>query len=393
MQNSRFSELFKGYLANTLTPKEMLELEQLIADQQNDEQLRQLIGLEFKHEPTAQQQPDANVDGWEGLEQKVLQTIRKSRPAKIVSFHRKWIRLVGVLLLMAGLGLAVRYLSNNNINAPKQVNLPPGGNKATIRLEDGTSVNLSEKQSGIVLGEQLTYADGSAVQGLPVEQLGGQNLVIDVPKGGTYNIVLPDGTKVWLNADSRLRYIGNRAAETRQLELQGEAYFEVAHRYITKGREKMLQPFVVHTADQTIRVLGTSFNVAAYRGEPDCTTLVEGKVELSLPDGSNRQYLKPNQQAVVRGRTITIADVESSDYVSWKEGTFNFSDESLDMILNQAARWYDIDVDFADPSLKKLKFEGIVPRYDNLGALLKILEKTGEVRFELKGRLLYVRKK
>ncbi|MNK88067.1 hypothetical protein D3C87_1080190 [compost metagenome] len=116
-------------------------------------------------------------------------------------------------------------------------------------------------------------------------------------------------------------------------------------------------------------------------------------MELSLPDGSNKQYLKPNQQATIRGGTITIADVESLGYVSWKEGTFNFSDESLEIILNQVARWYDIDVDYEDASLKKLKFEGIVPRYKNMETLLKILEKIGDVRFELKSRRLHVKKK
>lgn len=393
MQTSRFSELFEGYLANTLTPKEMLELEQLIADEQNDEQLRQLIGQEFKSDPIPGRLLDAEDNWLQGLEQKVLQKIQKPKQAKIISFHKKWIRLVGAIVLLAGLGLTIRYLINRDVSAPKQTTVLPGGNKATIKLEDGTQVDLSESQSEIVLGQQLAYADGSLVQGLTAENVSGKNLVIDVPKGGMYKIALPDGSKVWLNADSRLRYIGDRAAESRTLELEGEAYFEVAHHYMTIGKEKIRQPFVVHTAGQTIKVLGTAFNVTAYKGEPDRTTLVEGKVELSLPDGSNKQYLKPNQQATVRGRTITIADVESQRYVSWKEGTFNFSDESLEIILNQVARWYAIDIDFEDANLKKLKFEGIVPRYENMETLLEILEKTGDVRFELKGRLLHVKKK
>ncbi|WP_223577976.1 FecR family protein [Sphingobacterium sp. GVS05A] len=393
MQTSRFSELFEGYLADKLTPKEMLELEGLIADENNVAQLRQLIGEEFKNEPTAVQQLDTDDNWLHGLEQKVLQTIQKPEPAKIISFHNKWVRLVGTIVLLVGLGLTVRYLVDNDTGAPKQATVLPGGNKATIRLDDGTQVSLSESQSEIVLGKQLAYADGSLVQGIAAENVSGRNMIIDVPKGGTYKIALPDGSKVWLNADSRLRYIVDRADEARNLELEGEAYFEVAHRYRSKGKDKILQPFVVRTPGQTIKVLGTSFNVTAYSGEPDRTTLIEGKVELSLPDGANRQYLKPNQQALIQGRTITIADVESSGFISWKEGTFNFSDESLDIILNQVARWYDIDVDFTDPSLKKLKFEGIVPRYEKLESLLKILEKTSDVRFELKGRLLHVKKK
>jgi len=393
MQTSRFSKLFEGYLANTLTPKEMLELEQLIADGQNDAQLHQLIGQEFKSDSIPGQLPDAEDNWLQGLEQKVLQSIHHPKPAKIVSFHRKWMRLVGAIVLLAGLGLTIRYLINQDASAPKQVTVLPGGNKATIKLDDGTQVDLSENQSELVLGQQLAYADGLLVQGIAAEHVSGKNLIIDVPKGGMYKIVLPDGSKVWLNADSRLRYIVDRAAEARTLELEGEAYFEVVHRYLTKGKEKIRQPFVVRTSDQTVKVLGTSFNITAYKGEPDRTTLVEGKVELSLPDGSNKQYLKPNQQATIRGRAITIADVETSGYVSWKEGTFNFSDESLEIILNQVARWYNIDVDFEDVNLKKLKFEGIVPRYEHMETLLKILEKTGDVRFELKGRRLHVKKK
>ncbi|MDR2273694.1 MAG: DUF4974 domain-containing protein [Sphingobacterium sp.] len=393
MQTSRFSELFEGYLANRLTPKEMFELEKLMADGQNNEQLFHLIGQELKNLPIGGQQLDPG-DNWPAeLEKKVLQAIQKPKPAKIISFHNKWIRLVGAIVLLAGIGLSVRYLVNNDIEVSKQVNVLPGGNRATLRLDDGTVVNLSEKQSEIILGQQVAYADGSLVSGLTTKNLNEQNLVIEVPKGGTYKVALPDGTKVWLNADSRLQYMVDGVDGTRKIQLEGEAYFEVAHRYRTNGKEKKLQPFIVHTLDQTIKVLGTSFNVTAYKGEPDRTTLLAGKVELSLPDGSNKQYLEPNQQAVVQGRTITITTVEGQGDVSWKEGVFNFSDESLDMILKEAARWYDIDIDFADSSLRKLKFEGIVPRYEDLQTLLKVLEKTGDVRFELQGRLLHVKKK
>ncbi|ULT23666.1 hypothetical protein KUH03_31595 [Sphingobacterium sp. E70] len=152
MQTSRFSELFEGYLANTLTPKEMLELEQLIADEQNDAQLRQLIGREFKSDPIHGEQLDTEDNWLQGLEQKVLQTIQQPKPAKIISFHNKWIRLVGAIVLLAGLGLTVRYLVNNDASAPRQTTVSPGGNKATIRLDNGTQVDLSESQSEIVLG-------------------------------------------------------------------------------------------------------------------------------------------------------------------------------------------------------------------------------------------------
>ncbi|OOG18020.1 hypothetical protein BWD42_12060 [Sphingobacterium sp. CZ-UAM] len=393
MQSSRFSELFEGYLTNKLTPKEMLELETLMADEKNDAGLRQLIGLELSSLATAAQQLDGLDGDLPELEKKVLQTIRKPKARARVILYNKWIRIAAVAVLLVGLVLSVRYLANEDGRAAKQARIMPGGNKATIRLGDGTVVDLSESQSEIVLGQHIAYGDGSPVRGLALGNVDGQELAIDVPKGGTYKVALPDGTRVWLNADSRLRYNLSLADEARNLKLEGEAYFEVAHRYITKGKEKMRQPFVVHTADQIIKVLGTSFNVTAYKGEPDRTTLIEGRVELSLPDGSNRQYLKPNQQALVSGGAISIADVESAAYVSWKDGTFNFSDESLELILNEAARWYDIEVDFEEPRLKKLKFEGIIPRYERLESLLKILEKTGAVRFELQGKLLHVRKK
>src|SRR5690606_2071746 len=151
---------------------------------------------------------------------------------------------------------------------------------------------------------------------------------------------------------TRLKSHFNEKEHIRELEVDGEAYFEVAHQYIAQGSQKRSVPFLVKTPNYTIKVLGTSFNVSAYKGDASKTTLVEGSIEINIPTTNLKQLLKPNQQALFLNNTIAITEVESSNYTSWKDGTFNFSDENLEGILRQVARWYDVEIRFQNDTLK-----------------------------------------
>ncbi len=231
----------------------------------------------------------------------------------------------------------------------------PGGNRATLTLADGRTLDLSTEQQGIVMGDGILYTDGSYVLepmddnqqtrdhsgNLVSNTLGPMS--ISTPKGGQYQLTLSDGTKVWLNAASSLSYPATFEGNAREVSLRGEAYFEV-----TKDKTK---PFIVKTTMQQVEVLGTSFNINAYENEiATKTTLLTGSVRVSHLDDKKSdgksQVLSPNQQSLIGGQSdqITIREIDPHTAIAWKDGFFNFHGLSIDESMKQIERWYDIDV-------------------------------------------------
>ena len=190
---------------------------------------------------------------------------------------------------------------------------------------------------------------------------------------------LADGPRVWLNAESRLRYPVVFMGEERKVEMEGEVYFEVA-----KNREK---PFIVTVNGVDIRVLGTSFNVSAYQEEV-VTTLVEGKVQLKR--GDEQVVLSPNQQAIWSDDKFKVKQVDARNYVLWKEGIFYFEDVDLERILDDMARWYNVNIFYMNSTLKKMKFSVEIKRYEDINEILRRIEQTKRVKFEIKDRTINV---
>lgn len=263
----------------------------------------------------------------------------------------------------------------------------PGMSKALLIMADGTTVDLEEATDGslqeqngariLMSGEQLQYQADSAKK----EEAAYNTLV--VPKGGEYSIVLSDGSQVWLNAGSKLRYPVVFADSVRQVELAGEGYFEVCR---SAGK-----PFVVKVADAEVKVLGTGFNVSAYENILT-TTLVEGKVVVTKE--GEQVALRPNQQACWSGEAqrFVVRKVEARNYVLWKEGVFWFSDVDLETILKHLARWYDLEVEFLQESLKGLRFSLELKRYHDIDDVLRKIAYTRKVKFCIEGRTLKVMK-
>lgn len=280
--------------------------------------------------------------------------------------------------------------------------LEPGSNKATLTLADGRRIDLSGKKNGIIIqSDKLTYTDGMEIEtGLSVlkgRDVAKQN-TISVPQGGQYQVCLADGTNVWLNAGSSLTYPTNLGELIkRKVTLRGEAYFEVAR--------KKHHPFIVETAFQQVRVLGTHFNVYAYEDEMVTkTTLLEGSVRVSLlaseKDGNpvknlSSALLRPNQQSVyVAGnKDIEVGEVYAEEAIAWQRGYFMFSNEPLESVMNKISRWYDVKITFNDPSLRQEVVFGSVSRSEKASGVLKKLELTGVVRFEIKEDTIYVFRK
>lgn len=262
----------------------------------------------------------------------------------------------------------------------------PGSKKATLTLSDGTVINLDDVQNGVI-SEQGNVTVGKTADGKLIYQVkpgAGQALVyntISTPRGGEYQVVLPDGTHVWLNAASTLRFPSVFSGAERMVELTGEAYFEVA-----KNKKK---PFRVSANNMGIEVLGTHFNVNAYDDETQIkTTLLEGAVRLSA--GNNHQMLKPGQQARL-GKTseFSIAEVNVEEAIAWKKGYFIFDNENIESIMRKVSRWYDVDISYQG-KVDQGRYGGTVSRFDRVEGVLKSLELTGSVHFRMEGRRIIV---
>ena len=209
------------------------------------------------------------------------------------------------------------------------------------------------------------------------------------PRGGGYNLNLSDGTEVWLNAGSSLRFPVSFTDSTRRVYLEGEGYFEVSH----NGN-----PFIVSTEDMDVRVLGTSFNVSAYSDESEIvTTLVEGKVRIDYTGNRESRIeskvLTPNKQALLNRylAEIKIEEVNIDHYTSWMQGKLEFSNESLDMVLKRLARWYDFEYEFENNQARDYHFSGRINNTENISTILEMLEMTTDVKFDIKKNKIVVK--
>ncbi len=264
----------------------------------------------------------------------------------------------------------------------------PGSNKAVLILGNGSKINLNQASNG-----RISQAGPVLIKKIKNGQLvyertnAGNNEVsyntIVTPKGGQYQVSLPDGTMVWLDAASSLKYPTAFTGPERHVELNGEAYFEVA-----KNKN---MPFTVTAGKVNIKVLGTHFNVSAYDDDPaNKTTLLEGAVQLSK--GDHKVMLIPGQQAVVDNTTqnIQLKTVNVEDAVAWKNGYFSFRKENIQSAMRKIARWYDVDVEFRGEVSNKF-LGGTVSRTEDIGEMLSYLQLTGIANFKIIERRIIVK--
>lgn len=272
-----------------------------------------------------------------------------------------------------------------------QNDIAPGKNGATITLANGKVIQLSDAKSGVVVGEgDLKYDDGVTVQGgdPDLRQDDVMQMTASTARGQTYQFTLPDGTRVWLNADSKISFPAQFSGKERKILLSGEGYFEVA--------KDKAHPFIVASDLQEVEVLGTHFNISAYKDEGDVkTTLLEGSVRVNLMTANvdkSTRMLTPGQQSVLSGDgVIKVSSVDTELAVAWKNNQFLFDNAELGAIMRMVERWYNVDVVFMD-EISREKFGGGVSRFDKVSKVLQSLETTGKVHFKVEGRKIYVSK-
>lgn len=303
-----------------------------------------------------------------------------------IRFYR-YAAVAAMLMVVAG---GVLYFSSRNelkinpvVAKNKSLDVLPGVDKAVLTLSDGSKVILDDhnneniiEKSGLTISKtkdgQLIYkVSNVAPKGGPIAYN-----TIETANGNQYQILLPDGTKVWLNAASSLKYPEVFMGSERKVTLTGEAYFEVA-----KNKQ---MPFRVESKNQTVEVLGTHFNINSYMDDHAIkTTLLEGSVKVS--NANFAKILKPGEQAVIKneglGAINILNNIDTDDETAWKNGQFRFNNASLKSILNQLERWYDVKIDYT--SVPEKRYNGMVPRKSKLSEVLNMLELTGNISFEI----------
>jgi transmembrane sensor len=311
-----------------------------------------------------------------------------------------------VLLIIGSIGFFYFNLSKTQpavVRTAKNNDVVPGGNKAILTLADGRKISLTDANSGEIIKQgglsiQKT-ADGKLVYTVVASAKGVKEALsfntIETPKGGQYQINLPDGTNVWLNAASSLRY-PTKFTGTRVVELTGEGYFEVAKQKVKNhisGPGSV--PFIVKTSGQEVEVLGTHFNINSYKEEEGIkTTLLEGSVRV-IPSGlkeiEHSKLLKPGEQALLNEHAIKVKTVDTEAIIAWKNGDFVFKGDDLKSIMSRVARWYDVEVVYKG-DFDHLKFGGYISRSKNISEVLNIMESTGKVHFTIDGKKITVLK-
>lgn len=311
-----------------------------------------------------------------------------------VSRRRKsnyFLRRVGIaasFLLLFGIGGVIlhQYFGQQLQMAQEKTEILPGTQKAILVTNDGKTIQLDndaaivEVAGGIKIKNDTNILVYSEAEAGPADS--GVNQLL-IPKGGEYAVQLSDGTKVWLNSASELRYPVRFTTGERKVYLKGEAYFEVAH--------QAHQPFIVVTDDIEVKVYGTAFNVNTRSFDGVQTTLVRGSVSIRYGN-SDEQFLKPDQMAQYNredGR-LEIRDVDVANYIGWKSGRYVFENRTIEQIMEELSLWYDVEVFFKNNLCRTQRFSGSLPRYNEIGNLLSVIEKTSHVRFEVRGRTIVV---
>jgi ferric-dicitrate binding protein FerR (iron transport regulator) len=320
---------------------------------------------------------------------------------KMVKF-RVSTQIAAAAIVILAVGILYFYQKDTTKQTVTRIaknDIRPGGSKAYLTLANGKTIVLNTTANGQIAnqagtsvtktaGGQLVYTiTGKSTTSNPAELN-----TITTPRGGQWQVLLPDGTKVWLNAASSLTYpVSFTALKNRRVELTGEAYFEVA--------KDKTHPFIVHTIKQDVEVLGTHFNINAYADEQYTkTTLLEGSVHVkpataSAINEANSlawQALKPGQQSVLSNGDIKITAANTEAAIAWKNTMFYFEDDNLENIMKRVARWYDVNIIYHNNQVKHELFSGRISRAQNVSEVLKMLTLTGAAQFKIEGRNIIV---
>jgi ferric-dicitrate binding protein FerR (iron transport regulator) len=375
----RLRYLLDSYAGGNCTEEEIQELhERLQAD---------WASIRF-----GQQAP--GVD-WEKMYREIMVS-RVGGPTPVRRLTKRWwyAAAAAVFILVAGVAVLESRTNHPNekpITATTHNDVLPGGNKAILTLGNGQQIVLDSTHTGLLTQQGNVRISKTDSGTLAYTSTGSQQTdivynMLTCPRGGQFKLELPDGTDVWLNSASSIRYPTDFKDRERKVEITGEAYFEVARNEAT--------PFVVETNNTEVKVLGTRFNINSYENEQAVkTTLLDGKISVTLrtsqhPESSEPAVLQPGQQAVATSALTIVKDVNVEQVMAWKNGYFSFKNADLTTVLRQLERWYDIDIKYAG-YIPVRHFTGELSRDLTLSQVISVLSEE-DVKFKIEGKTLTV---
>lgn len=382
-QQERLQYLFDKYLSGSITDNELTEFWELVRSTEDAGDFPENVRAAWDLLPPRDITSGVDSDA-------ILQQILKQHPGRqtlMVTIKRHWWKIAASLLMLLGI-----RLFTHKTNAPQPVtalhNAPITQHYgAILTLSNGEQIPLDSQTNGTIarqgMMQVLKHPDGTlsytgSKSNNPEEIYNS----VSTPPGSQYHLILPDGTGVWLNAASAIRYPLTFSGGKRKVDISGEAFLDVAHNTGV--------PFEVNAGDMQVQVLGTAFNIMAYKDE-GCikTTLVNGAVKV-MKGGSSRQ-LQPGIQAILPAgeNNFRLEKADMKEVLAWKEGEFRFYEAEIPSIMRQVARWYDVEIVYKG-DIPRNKFYGVIPRQHSVSQLLEVLEMTHNVHFSITGRKIIV---
>lgn len=379
--------LFRKYIDNQCTREEAQKLIDLIRSGENQQLLQSLLDQTFDKEAGNHLLYKSHT---ERIFKKLnLSAVPEINPRRKPLYPKMAAAFIAILIGCIAFYLLQTKPADRPVAAIAPQDVLPGGNKAILVLSDGHQVKLNDMQVGKNIAEeegviikksadgQLSYHSGNN------HKPGGLNMV-KTPKGGQFQVILPDGSKVWLNAASSITYPAVFNAAERRVILTGEGYFEIA----TVIRNNKKVPFIVESGKQKTEVLGTRFNINAYDDETGIkTTLIEGKVKVITENET--VILKPSQEFNLRAEGISTKKVDVEPVIDWKNGDFIFADEDIKSIMRKIARWYNVELVY-ESEIPSENLSGQISRSRNLSDVLRMLELSGDTKFRIINNTIHI---
>ncbi|MBC8986624.1 FecR family protein [Pedobacter sp. N36a] len=372
MQSTQFKELLRRYLANQCSSAERAFVENWY-NQHTIENSAPLTAAEYE-------------------EDIAFIHDHLERSERVQRKWTLWPRIAVAAVVLFTLGVSIYYYfpgkQSSTYTHESILDIKAGTDKAMLTLADGSKISLSDvkageiaMQSGLKISKsidgQLVYSSVPAGNTVEIRKSPQFN-TIETPRGGKFQILLPDGSKVWLDAASSLKYPVEFVGAERKVELTGQAYFEVAKKH---GKS-----FKVISGKQELEVLGTHFNINAYANQPNIvTTLLEGSVRLTVKDANTSALLKPGQQSALEVKDFQIKQVDVEDAIAWKTGFFAFDRDDVPTVLHKLERWYDVDISI-EGEFDQIKIGGTISRSKSLSEVLRVLQLTRKIKFKTEGR-------
>lgn len=383
-QDFHIANLIARHLSGKITPKETEQLNSWRNESISHENLFKKICKEENYRKHIEKSHSFNTEtGWSEVKKQIKKDNQNKHFINVLGYA------AAILLPILFIGISIRYSSHSHGDQQTLMAhhpILPGQAKAILTLDNGQTINLNKEA-----GTELQKLEGTSIviDSTTLNYQTAQSALpktrpiynkVEIPRGGEYALVLSDGTKVHLNSMSSLRFPVTFANEKREVELEGEAYFEVSKNGL---------PFIVSTHGMQIEVLGTTFNVSAYPNEECQTTLVNGSVKINAGQGESL-ILKPSQQASIApgSNDIQVKTVDTSFYTSWIKGKINFKDQRLEDIMKILSRWYDMKVVYANADIKNIRFGCNIDRYEDIAPFVNLLEKTEKVHVKIKDKTI-----